>query len=327
MNLEDDNKKRPTGKPKFNCDHCKFSTHYKTHLIRHIKSNHKVSSKSQHGTMNLENNKKRPTGKPKFNCDKCEYSTHYKSHLLRHIKRIHEVNSKSQDNKLFACSESSGCKYQTTRSNDMKRHIQSVHRNKPFFKCPHCDFQTNSKGLMDRHRNLHSGESIAKLSCGVCQLMFSSTSEFEQHLDQIHPPEDSWKIYKSAFRKSLRIYSRNLRIKSADTTCLWQIFPSFKQLCQRILASEFPSYQLNLTFFGVFEKLAPDSDSTEPETEVFALKSNHFAVKQGTKLKRIMSSIIRQLDQRIEELLLRGSGWSLSGKTKISLYLGVIANV
>ena len=86
MNLEDDKKKRPTGKPKFNCDHCEFSTHYKTYLIQHIKSNHKVSSKSQHGTMNSENNKKRPTGKPKFNCDKCEYSTHYKSHLLWHIK-------------------------------------------------------------------------------------------------------------------------------------------------------------------------------------------------------------------------------------------------
>ena len=126
--------------------------------------------------------------------------------------------------------------------------------------------------------------------------------------------DEEFQLVQSAFKKSLMIYSRHLRLKSVDTTCLWQIFPSIKQLCEKILAEEFSSYQLNLSFFGIFEKLAPVANDEEPETEIFCLKSNHFAIKPGVRFQRILTSIIRDLDDRLENLLLRGSGWALNGK-------------
>ena len=69
--------------------------------------------------------------------------------------------------------------------------------------------------------------------------------------------------------------------------------------------------KFNLCLFGIFEKLSPEE--TEHEAEIFAFKSTHFTIKPHTKLKNIWSSIIKNFDDRIDEYLLKGSGWQLTG--------------
>ena len=59
--------------------------------------------------------------------------------------------------------------------------------------------------------------------------------------------------------------------------------------------------------YGVFEKSSPDDDDEEKETEVFVLKSAHFTIKPHSKLKNIWTAVIRQFDDRIENLLMKGS--------------------
>ena len=59
----------------------------------------------------------------------------------------------------------------------------------------------------------------------------------------------------------------------------------------------------------VFVKLSPDELE---EAEVLALKTSPFIIKPHTKLKNVWTTIIRNLDDRLENLLMHGSGWSLT---------------
>ena len=69
--------------------------------------------------------------------------------------------------------------------------------------------------------------------------------------------------------------------------------------------------------YGVFEKSSPDDNEEEKETHTFVLKSTHFTVKPHSKIKNIWTAVISQFDDRIENLLMRGSGYSLTEVLKI----------
>ena len=252
-----------------------------------------------------------------YTCDRCcsGFTTNYKHCLVRHIKRIHEGVVKTVKGGLHKCQEDSCCTYQTTNKRNLRRHIDAKHRNKRLRKCNYCDFLTTSKERLINHKKTHKNEVLARRNCSVCNVSFHDLASFENHLNEKHPAEQSFQLIESAFQKSLRIYSRNIRIKAADTTCLWSVFDSFKSLCRRITAKDFPVYKLNLSMFGVFEKASPDDE--DQETEVFVLKSTHFIIKPYTKLKKTWATIIKQFDDRIENLLMKGSGYTLTEVLKI----------
>ena len=111
------------------------------------------------------------------------------------------------------------------------------------------------------------------------------------------------------------VYCRNVRKKAADTTCLWSVFKDFKLLCRRISAKEVPVFRTNICMYGVFEKSSPNDK--EKETEVFVLKSTHFTIKLFSRLKKIWVAVINQFDDRIENLLMKGSGYTLTEVLKI----------
>ena len=124
-------------------------------------------------------------------------------------------------------------------------------------------------------------------------------------------------MIKTAFSKHLRVYCKNIREKAADTKCLWDSFKDFKSLCRRISAKEFPVFRVNICMYGIFEKSSPVDDDEEKETDVFVLKSTHFTIKPRSKLKNIWSAVINQFDDRIENLLMKGSGYSMTEMLKI----------
>ena len=69
--------------------------------------------------------------------------------------------------------------------------------------------------------------------------------------------------------------------------------------------------------YGVFEKSSPVDDDEEKEIDVFVLKSAHFTIKPHSKLKNIWTAVINQFDDRIENLLMKGSGYSMTEMLKI----------
>ena len=124
-------------------------------------------------------------------------------------------------------------------------------------------------------------------------------------------------MIQTAFSKKLRVYERNIREKAADTKCLKDVFKDFKLLCRRISAKEFPVFRLNVCMYGIFQKSSPDNNEEEKETDTFILKSAHFTVKPHSKLKNIWTAVMNQFDDRIENYLMKGSGYSLTEVLKL----------
>ena len=256
----------------------------------------------------------------KYSCDRCGLKVGYKQSLLRHIKNIHEgdVNEeKKVSGNVYKCQELEGCTYETNHLRDYRRHIQARHRMKRLKKCLYCDFKTTSTENLRRHKLEHKNECLARHHCSVCKLVFSDSQSFENHLNEQHPKSKKFQLKETAFKKKLRVYERNIREKAADTKCLKNVFKDFKRLCRRISAKEFPVFRLNVCMFGIFEKSSPDNNEEEKETDTFCFKSTHFTIKPHSKLKNVWTAVRNQFDERIENLLMKGSGYSMTEVLKI----------
>ena len=201
------------------------------------------------------------------------------------------------------------------QNKNLMRHIQAKHRYERLKKCRYCNYQTANTKRLKFHKLEHKNEVLARHNCSVCNLAFRDSVSFENHLEEKHPTNDSFELIQTAFSKQLRVYCRNIRKKAADTTCLWSVFKDFKLLCRRISAEEFPVFRTNICMYGVFEKSSPNDE--EKETEVIVLKSAHFTIKPFSKLKNIWTAVISQFDDRIENLLMKGSGYTLMEVLKI----------
>ena len=253
----------------------------------------------------------------KYSCDRCgnSFKTNHKWSLLRHIRNIHEGEEKKVRGGVYKCQEMAGCTYTTSNSRNLKRHVQAKHRLKRLKKCLYCDYKTISTEKLRSHKKLHKNECRARHHCSVCKLAFSDSESFESHLNKNHPKSNTFELIKTAFSKKLRVYCRTIREKASDTKCLWGAFKDFKLLCRRTSAKEYPVFRANVCMYGVFEKCSPDDE--EKETDTFVLKSTHFTIKPHSKIKNIWATVIHQFDDRIENLLLKGSGYTLTEVLKI----------
>lgn len=264
--------------------------------------------------------------KKKYSCDRCGvFQSDHERSLVRHIKNIHEgvVNKdnylqKKVQKGILKCTEVDWCTYKTSNLRNLKRHVQAKHRMKRQKKCLYCNYKTSdTKKLMYHKKEHRNDECLARHHCSVCKLMFSEKEDFENHLNKKHPKNDNFELIQTAFSKKLQTYCLNIRAESGETDCLWNVFKDFKSLCRRISAKEFPVFSANICMYGVFEKSSPDNNEEEKETEVFILKSTHFIIKPHSKIKNIWSTVIKQFDDRIENVLMKGSGYSLKEVMKI----------
>jgi len=253
-----------------------------------------------------------------YSCDRCGLKVGHKRSLLRHIKNIHESDV-DRGKKVYKCQELEGCTYRTNHIANYRKHIQSRHRMRRLKKCLYCDFKTVNTELLRRHKLEHNNECLARYHCSVCKLVFSDSESFENHLNERHPKSNDFELIQQAFSKKLRVYGRNIREKGADTQCLKDVFKDFKLLCRRISAEEFPVFRLNVCMIGIFEKSSPDGNEEEKETDTFLLKSTHFTVKPHSRLKNIWTAVMNQFDDRIENLLMKGSGYSLTEVLKLHI--------
>ncbi|KAG8431652.1 hypothetical protein GDO86_020604 [Hymenochirus boettgeri] len=104
----------------FPCQLCPFSTHYSSHLKRHMKTHngekpfrcpHCLYASAQ--LVNLKRHMRTHTGEKPFRCDHCGFSCSSPGNLKRH-QRVH-----TQD-KPYSCSL---CPYRCNQSRNLKRHL------------------------------------------------------------------------------------------------------------------------------------------------------------------------------------------------------------
>ncbi|XP_056409451.1 zinc finger protein 513-like isoform X2 [Hyla sarda] len=123
----------------FSCHLCPFSTHYSSHLKRHMKTHngekpfrcpHCLYASAQ--LVNLKRHLRTHTGEKPFRCDHCSFSCSSPGNLKRH-QRVH-----TQD-KPYICNL---CTYRCNQSRNLKRHLLAHRR----------------RGLERQHRGIKNKE-------------------------------------------------------------------------------------------------------------------------------------------------------------------------
>lgn len=145
---------------------------------------------------------------------------------------------------VWECPE---CGYNSPRKRNVSRHIRLKHVEMKHA-CTDCNFRTKRKSTLALHMRQHSSASVGYFNCNPCKVQFQNKETLEQHLQDFHRKETTFKERQSkrAFGGQLREYSRTLRLKGADATCLNIVRDDFTNLCKRILAEEYKMFTLNI---------------------------------------------------------------------------------
>ena len=193
------------------------------HLIRHLKT-HKLSQCGDcqqfisKGSFNFHRLTQCTQGKsPKtFKCQLCDYTTplkyvlqkHLKNHEKKKKKETQGYSKKTEDKNgrtvyrysySYFCPEE-GCDWKGKDKNRLEQHINRIHTPQPVkepkvFECEKCEYKTNIKRCLIRHRKVHEGPTKDQpLPCEMCGKMLTSKHMLTRHLVLEHGMMSNSKI-------------------------------------------------------------------------------------------------------------------------------------
>ena len=175
-----------SGKQKFNCEHCPYSTFIKSSLKRHTNIVHKKIKKHiceecgyggyQKSDLDYHMVSAHGKGGKKFKCKKCSYSSAKKYNLVQHKDAVHEKI------KNHACSE---CDYAASLKRSLKQHMESVHEKIKNHACSECDYAATRKDTLRQHmESVH--EKIKNHACSECDYAATRKDTLKRHMESVH---------------------------------------------------------------------------------------------------------------------------------------------
>ena len=189
----------------FGCDKCTFSSHDRTCLTGHVRTQHERSIKfectfpscnySTFDQSNLKCHRKRhdpdPSVRCPFSCDfpKCDYRTRWKRNLRRHINARHSRNRSTQ----FPCPL---CPKLFLTPNGARNHVKLVHTKEETFRCgeQQCKFKNHSPGSLHVHHRVKHGKPLKKkIKCDSCDYRTYDKCHFDLHTRRKHGVEKRFK--------------------------------------------------------------------------------------------------------------------------------------
>ena len=212
-----DPKKRPVKKSSWTCDECGRIYQNQSSLLCHINSVHKQirhkcdtcnqlfkSHGALHNHIQVKHEKRRfectvegcnadfgtkqgmkkhvnavHLGLKPHQCEMCDKTFAEKTQMMSHIQNVH-TNVKKLKCKL--CPEL--FKNERYLNSHMKVHVKK-------FTCDQCDFGTNDKGVMKRHKDMIHTEKGCK--CKGCDLFFTNSKDLYNHIMDFHSPRATMK--------------------------------------------------------------------------------------------------------------------------------------
>ena len=167
-----------------NCQFCDFKSASKYALKAHVKIKHMSKTESKlyqcpecpkvfKSASTLNRHFKPKHEGFKYDCKICDYNASQKIDLQRHEERKHFP-------KLESCSI---CSKQIVAL-DMKHHVKNVHSDSnQLFNCKHCDYQSRTKRLLQRHTSIHTRN---VLQCDICTFSTKYYRTLQMHRSRVH---------------------------------------------------------------------------------------------------------------------------------------------
>ena len=138
------------------CSFCSISFQDRSTLEHHVNTQHMET----------------PVRTRVFHCSKCDYKSDHKLTFDHHSLK-HAISQ-------FECNQ---CQMPFLRKENLFMHLKLKHSNtnttpgqSVWHQCPHCQYKSSFKSLMNRHIYKHN---MATYSCDICQMPFINKGKFK----------------------------------------------------------------------------------------------------------------------------------------------------
>ncbi|KAK9891279.1 hypothetical protein WA026_013590 [Henosepilachna vigintioctopunctata] len=187
----------------FVCSKCRFSTPLEFCLKRHVSL--------EHSDVNGDQSIKQP-GKCKF----CDFSSSDKDEMSIHMNAFH-LKIKQH--------ECPSCDYVIGRLEDLKKHIQYVHRQKKdekYLKCPSCGYRTNKKSMLKSHVETFHPD-VKDRECRICGFRTLLKHELSIHYRTEHSEKETYKCtscdYTALTERELEFHVNVVHVRLKEHKC------------------------------------------------------------------------------------------------------------
>ncbi|XP_045783539.1 zinc finger protein 271-like [Maniola jurtina] len=185
---------------RFECCHCEYTTNYKVHLIKHLRTKHS-STKPKKTPLLLH--MRTHTGEQSYSCKYCDYkcsnSGRLKLHMMTHTGE-----------KPYHCKH---CDYKCLRSGGLTVHMR-IHTGEKPYHCEVCDYKCVHKGNLKKHMRIHTGEK--RYHCEHCDHKFRTKGKLKIHT-RIHTAKKpcrcqycDYQVTQSSKRKDKGTYTASM---------------------------------------------------------------------------------------------------------------------
>ena len=125
----------------------------------------------------------------RISCPKCSYSTgaNHSENLSRHLRTVH------QNIRAFACTR---CDYSAKEKAALKQHEKGIHDQEKEYKCEDCSYATARKAHLHQHIKAKHAQ-IRDVMCDKCEYTTSDKSNLYKHQLKMHDAERGFKQHHS----------------------------------------------------------------------------------------------------------------------------------
>ncbi|XP_052746494.1 transcriptional repressor CTCF isoform X2 [Bicyclus anynana] len=179
---DDDTEAIPTktknrqNRPEYTCGVCKYSSHRRYLLLRHMKTHsderpHKcnVCERGFKTVAALQNHVNMHNGIKPHVCKYCKSPFTTSGELVRHVRYRHTHE------KPHKCTE---CDYASVERSKLRRHVRCHTGERPY-QCSHCTYASQDTFKLKRHLRTHTGEKPYK--CDNCNMCFTQSNSLKAH--------------------------------------------------------------------------------------------------------------------------------------------------
>ena len=183
-------------KLKHQCPFCPAMFEQKIGVKMHIETVHEKKKEHQCPVKFSQKGHKGHEGNKLFKCEVCDYRSSRKNDLKRHISSVHGLA-----NKLYRCNI---CEYSCSEKKNMNRHVASVHEGKKPFKCKVCNFSCSEKGNLNKHvASVHVGNKA--FTCKTCDYKSSRKTDMNRHIASVHEGKKQFKCEACDYRSARKV--------------------------------------------------------------------------------------------------------------------------
>lgn len=178
---------------------------------------------------------------------------------------------------------------------------------KKSYPCTKCPSRFSRAYDLNRHISSHHSDDTPTPThkCLVCQKTFASRDMLHEHIDAEHELSE-FTVTNTAWKRRVVIYTLSVNFTGVATALYDKIHRKCKTFIRKLVST-----QLAVKIACILIAEAYNLENDRQITIDFAVRARRFTVSRGSlrNLHAHLLSSFHQLERRIEDFLLSGSGW------------------